>query len=204
MRPGASVGYVRATRTSLPRWVRTGRTGRLAPRAPRTVRTGYAYQPRAYRTYSVRWHPRLWLKLAANAVLNPLTALWDCENGEVLARAEGREAAQQVCEEVQAVCAHLAVSDAAAGLRVSDLTGFVHECAAANARNLSSMCMDVRNGRRTEIEQLNGWIERKSRGIAKGTGTLATSPSWTGKNGELADAVRRLHPVGVPPSARDK
>ena len=154
-------------------------------------------------TYRVPWPPRLWLKLAANAVLNPLTALWDCENGEVLARAEGREAAQQVCEEVQAVCAHLAVSDAAAGLRVSDLTGFVHECAAANARNLSSMCMDVRNGRRTEIEQLNGWIERKTRGIAKGTGTLATSPSWTGKNGELADAVRRLHPVGVPPPARN-
>ena len=105
---------------------------------------------------------------------------------------------------MQAVCARLAVSDAASGLRVSDLTGFVHECAAANARNLSSMCMDVRNGRRTEIEQLNGWIERKSRGIAKGTGTLATSPSWAGKNGELADAVRRLHPVGVPPSAREK
>ena len=154
-------------------------------------------------TYRVPWPPRLWLKLAANAVLNPLTALWDCENGEVLARAEGREAAQQVCAEVQAVCARLAVSDAASGLRVSDLTGFVHECAAANARNLSSMCMDVRNGRRTEIEQLNGWIERKSRGIAKGTGTLATSPSWAGKNGELADAVRRLHPVGGPPSARD-
>ena len=28
MRPGACVGYVRAARTSLPRWVRTGRTYR--------------------------------------------------------------------------------------------------------------------------------------------------------------------------------
>ena len=96
------------------------------------------------------------------------------------------------------MCQHLAVSNAAIGLSVSELTGFVHACAAANARNLSSMCMDVRNGRRTEIEQLNGWIERKSRGIAKGRGTLATSPSWLGKNGELADAVRKLHPAGVP------
>jgi len=57
-RPGASVGYVQAARTRLPRWVRTGRAGRPAPRAPRTVRTGYAYQPRAYRTYRVPWHPR--------------------------------------------------------------------------------------------------------------------------------------------------
>ena len=56
--PGASAGYVRATRTSLPRWVRTGGAGRLAPRAPRTVRTGYAYQPRPYRTYRAPWHPR--------------------------------------------------------------------------------------------------------------------------------------------------
>ena len=30
----------------------------LAPRAPRTVRTGYAYQPRAYRMYRAPWHPR--------------------------------------------------------------------------------------------------------------------------------------------------
>ena len=58
LRPGASVGYVQATRTSLPRWVRTGGAGRLAPRAPRTVRTGYAYQPRAYRTYRAPWHRR--------------------------------------------------------------------------------------------------------------------------------------------------
>ena len=138
---------------------------------------------------------RLWLKLAANAVLNPLTALWSCENGEVLSRAEGREAVQQVCEEVQAVCQHLAVSNAAIDLSVSDLTGFVHACAAANARNFSSMCMDVRNGRRTEIEELNGWIERKSRAITVGQYTLATSKHWMGKNGELAEAVRKWHPV---------
>ena len=45
MRPGASVGYVRATRTSLPRWVRTGGAGRLAPTAPRTVRTTRTVAP---------------------------------------------------------------------------------------------------------------------------------------------------------------
>ena len=44
MRPGASVGYVRAMRTGLPHWVRTGGAGWLGPRAPRTVRTGPAYR----------------------------------------------------------------------------------------------------------------------------------------------------------------
>ena len=70
MRPGASVGYVRATRTSLPRWVRTGGTGRPAPghhalyvlgtraRLGRTV----PYVPRAVATQvigsanSATWH----------------------------------------------------------------------------------------------------------------------------------------------------
>ena len=138
---------------------------------------------------------RLWLKLAANAVLNPMTALWSCENGQVLTRHEGRAAAQQVCEEVQAVCQQLAVSQAAAGLSVSDLVGFVHACAAANARNLSSMCMDVRSGRRTEIEQLNGWIVKRGRAIAQARGMDAASAEWMGKNGELADAVRKRHPA---------
>ena len=50
--------YVQATRTSLPRCVRTGGAGRLAPRAPRTVRTGYTYQPQALGTYRVPWQPR--------------------------------------------------------------------------------------------------------------------------------------------------
>ena len=52
VRPGASVGYVQATRTGLARCARTGGTGRFAPRAPRTchVRTGHASPPRAYRT----------------------------------------------------------------------------------------------------------------------------------------------------------
>eukprot|EP00964_Phaeocystis_antarctica_P116900 scaffold80755_cov61-Phaeocystis_antarctica.AAC.4 len=49
VRPGASVLYVRATRTSLLRAVRTRGAGQLAPGAGTTVRTSYAYQPRPCR-----------------------------------------------------------------------------------------------------------------------------------------------------------
>ena len=52
------MGYVPATRTGLPRWVRTAGAGRLAPRAPRTVRTRHAYQPWAFGTYRAPWRPR--------------------------------------------------------------------------------------------------------------------------------------------------
>ena len=85
---------------------------------------------------------RLWLKLAANAVLNPLTALWDCQNGEVLARAEGRDVARLVCEEILPVAHRL--TRHAWKPSLAELVDFVHECAAANAQNYSSMHQDVR------------------------------------------------------------
>ena len=59
VRPGASVGYVRATRTRLPRWVRTGGAGGL-PAGPHVlyVLRGCAHPPRAFGTYRVLWQPR--------------------------------------------------------------------------------------------------------------------------------------------------
>lgn len=130
---------------------------------------------------------RLWLKLAANAVLNPLTALWDCNNGEVLKRAEGRQAARAVCDEIAAVADSLVAATSPPSS--AELVDFVHDCAAANASNFSSMCMDVRHGRRTEIEQLNGWIAKKGREL--------TSTNKCATNEALADAIRALHPSRV-------
>jgi 2-dehydropantoate 2-reductase len=100
-------------------------------------------------------HRRLWLKLAANAVLNPLTALWDVRNGEALERAEGRAIADAVCAELAALAA---LAAPAAAPSEAELRHFVTSCAAANAANWSSMQQDVAAGRRTEIEQLNGWV----------------------------------------------
>ena len=58
VRPGASVLYVRATRTGLPRTVRTRGTGRLAPGPHALCVQGRACQPRAYRACRVPWNPR--------------------------------------------------------------------------------------------------------------------------------------------------
>lgn len=126
---------------------------------------------------------RLWLKLAANAVLNPLTALWDCQNGEVLRRSEGREMTQAVCGEISDLASSLASSELQ--MSTAELVQFVHDCAAANALNYSSMHQDVKYGRRTEVEYLNGWIARKSVEVG------ITSKAWLGRNQELADAIRQ-------------
>ena len=124
---------------------------------------------------------RLWLKLAANAVLNPLTGLWDVQNGEVLRRSEGRTIAAQICAEVAELAHRLSQSPAP---YADELTAFVHECAAANALNFSSMCMDMRAGRQTEIDMLNGWVARRSRELH------LAAPI----NMQLADAIRKRHP----------
>lgn len=147
---------------------------------------------------------RLWLKLAANAVLNPLTALWDCPNGEVLSRAEGRETAWAVCEEIAGVANGLVANKqqpaSAPTFTTDELVDFVHECAAANALNFSSMCMDVRHGRRTEIEELNGWIARKGHelGLASASAIRdgGSMSSWVGINERLAASIRARHPGG--------
>ena len=70
----------------------------------------------------------------------------------------------------------------------AELVGFVHECAAANAENWSSMCQDMRAGRRTEIEQLNGWVERRARELG------CLGPKGAQANASLAEAVRARHP----------
>ena len=57
VRSGASVPYVRATRTGLPRTVRTRGTGRLAPGPHALYVQGHACQPRSYRACRVPWHP---------------------------------------------------------------------------------------------------------------------------------------------------
>jgi 2-dehydropantoate 2-reductase len=107
---------------------------------------------------------RLWLKLAANAVLNPLTALWDVQNGKVLQRAEGRQLAERVCREIAEVAQR---STPAETPRAAELLAFVASCAEATALNWSSMRQDVVAGRPTEVEHLNGWVA--ARALALGT-----------------------------------
>lgn len=116
---------------------------------------------------------RLWLKLAANTVLNPLTALWNVQNGDVLRRDEGRRLAAAVCDELAAL---------PGAPPAAELLGFVHSCAEENAANWSSMHQDVQGGRRTEIEHLNGWVAERLR--AQGASAAV--------NERLAAEIRRV------------
>lgn len=94
---------------------------------------------------------RLWHKLACNAAINPLTAIFECRNGDVLDKAE--KEARAVCDEI----AKVRGDDSGDSLFASVL-----HCVRDTADNVSSMYQDVRHGRRTEIDEINGFILRRA------------------------------------------
>lgn len=112
----------------------------------------------------VAWHnnirAELWRKLAVNCVINPLTAIWNCPNGEL--RHHPQEI-MQICEEVAAVIEREGHHTSA-----EDLRDYVMQVIDATAENISSMLQDIRALRHTEIDYINGFLLRRARahGIA--------------------------------------
>jgi 2-dehydropantoate 2-reductase len=115
---------------------------------------------------SLEWHidvsAILWRKLAINAAINPLTALFNVSNGELL-RPEYSEHIENICHEVSLVMNAL-------GYQTSDseLIRMVRLVATNTATNYSSMNRDMQNNRTTEIEFINGYVvaEAQRLGIA--------------------------------------
>jgi len=105
----------------------------------------------------------LWKKLAVNCVINPLTAVHRCHNGELAARPE-------FSRQVKALCAEVANISRAAGFGVvaDTLEATVGRVIAGTANNHSSMLQDVLHGRPTEIDYITGYLLQvaASHGIA--------------------------------------
>ena len=100
---------------------------------------------------------RLWRKLAVNSVINPLSALANRRNGELLE-------APGISEKVRELCDEVALVAAADGHQISPaaLLAATFEVMRATASNRSSMLQDIQAGRPTEIEYINGFIVRKA------------------------------------------
>lgn len=97
----------------------------------------------------------LWMKLAVNCIINPLTALHRCRNGALAGDGDPAAEAALLCDEVAAICR------AAGFAAVADrLPGTVAGVIAGTADNRSSMLQDVEAGRRTEIDYINGYLLR--------------------------------------------
>nr|MBF0222663.1 2-dehydropantoate 2-reductase [Desulfobulbaceae bacterium] len=104
----------------------------------------------------------IWDKLVVNVGINALTAIHDCRNGELLAD-------PLLISEQRAAVQEAANVAAAKGIILSgDPEEITAKVCVATANNVSSMLQDIRKGRRTEIDAINGSIVRagKRLGIA--------------------------------------
>jgi 2-dehydropantoate 2-reductase len=99
----------------------------------------------------------IWSKLVVNAAINPVTALANVRNGDLLANEALRDRMSAAAREAAAVAE-------AAGIRLDydDAVSSAEKLCTATAENYSSMLQDIRMNRRTEIESITGAIVQEA------------------------------------------
>ncbi len=106
---------------------------------------------------SVQWNDEietaLWRKLAINCAINPLTAVSDCQNGKLVELPRLYEQLQQVCKEITRVLERRELDLFPDGLLTTAAT-----VAQQTGDNYSSMLQDIRQGRRSEIDYITGYL----------------------------------------------
>jgi 2-dehydropantoate 2-reductase len=98
-----------------------------------------------------------WSKLLINCVINPLTAIHQCNNGELL-KAEWQEVIQSLVDEAVCVARVEQVN-----LDTKSVYEEILRVAGETRNNESSMRQDIRHNRRTEIDYLTGYIIKRAK-----------------------------------------
>ena len=101
--------------------------------------------------------PAVWRKLVGNAAVNPVSALVGVTNGELL-----EHLASRIVDAAAREAARVASKE---GVPIADDEAIAlwRGMAQVTAANRSSMLQDVRNGRPTEIDWINGEVVRRGR-----------------------------------------
>jgi 2-dehydropantoate 2-reductase len=97
----------------------------------------------------------IWGKLVINAVINPLTALLEIDNGQLLNLPSLTPVIQLLLDESTRVASSLFIT-----LPYADPFKQIQNVAALTASNHSSMYQDIKRGAPTEIDYINGAIVR--------------------------------------------
>ena len=143
------------------------------------------------------------LKLVANAVINPLTVVLNCRNAQLLDHASVRHLIQALVKEAGPVIRSLLPPSQSAdgesemaAFSDEELLEYVLMVIRKTGPNTSSMLQDVRNGKKTEIDYINGFIAAE--GARKGISCLSHAALVEMvKNGETldpADITGRFEP----------
>ncbi|MEM4032233.1 MAG: 2-dehydropantoate 2-reductase [Zestosphaera sp.] len=103
--------------------------------------------------------PYRWLKLAVNAAINPLTALYEVKNKFIAIDENLSRIAAMVVAEVQEVAEKYGVK------MPTDPLGEVMRVAKATGENYSSMLQDIMHKKKTEIDYINGEVVVRGREV---------------------------------------
>lgn len=99
------------------------------------------------------WERVLAEKLVINAVINPLTAIFEVPNGEIVRNSYlmnlGKELCREACQVLQ--------------LDFMDQWNHVQTVANSTKENVSSMWKDLKNNRKSENEAISGYIVKKAK-----------------------------------------
>lgn len=106
---------------------------------------------RASVVYDIR--PHLWGKLIANAAINAISALLDCEAGEIIKNANAAHLAESLAEEAAAVASALKIN-----LPFVSPWQYVTQVIEIGADSKSSMAFDLESGHPSEIDHINGAV----------------------------------------------
>jgi len=87
-------------------------------------------------------------KLMANAVINPITALFQVENGAIIENEELTGLAKKICEESANIL----------GLTYCAQWAYVEQVIRTTAENHSSMLQDIKAARMTEVDAILGFL----------------------------------------------
>jgi 2-dehydropantoate 2-reductase len=99
----------------------------------------------------------LWSKLVISAAINPISALSDLTNGEILKSSDLTEVMHEAASEAEEVANIKGIK-----LQYKNAADEADEICRATKNNISSMLQDVRAGRKTEIESITGAIIKEA------------------------------------------
>ena len=108
-------------------------------------------------------------KLAVNAVINPLTAMFDCKNGELLSNFAITRIMRLLLSEITLVIRSLPelqhVPNLNSRFSTAKLEYQIACVAKKTSSNESSMLQDIKSGKETEIDYINGYLVRRGEGL---------------------------------------
>jgi len=102
----------------------------------------------------------LWRKLVINCAINPLTAFYDCRNGELAEDPDKFQHMSRICAEIDQLCRQLNLN-----LFNGPSIQQAEAVARATGANFSSMLQDVRHQRRTELDYITGYLLQQAKRV---------------------------------------